>query len=74
MDSCRNVDVTRIVPTALRESPLYYQLYCVILNSLVVSTPSIVLVGHAQIFDIQGSAKRLRPGCVNAAGKLRQEW
>ena len=23
---------------------------------------------------IQGSAKRLRPGCVNAAGKLRQEW
>ena len=23
---------------------------------------------------IQGSAKRLRLGCVNAAGKLRQEW
>ena len=23
---------------------------------------------------IQGSAKRLQPGCVNAAGKFRQEW
>ena len=24
--------------------------------------------------DLQGMAKRFRPGCVNAAGKLRQEW
>ena len=24
--------------------------------------------------DIKGSAKRLRPGCMNAAGKLRQNW
>ena len=24
--------------------------------------------------DIQGSAKRCSPGCVNAAGKARQKW
>ena len=24
------------------------------------------------IVDVQGSAKRLQPGCVDAAGKLRQ--
>ena len=23
---------------------------------------------------VQGSAKRWSPGCVNAAGKLRQKW
>ena len=26
------------------------------------------------IMGLQGSAKRLQPGCMNAAGKLRQEW
>ena len=30
--------------------------------------------GKSTFHTIQGSAKRLRPGCVNAAGKLRQEW
>ena len=24
--------------------------------------------------DLQGLAKRLWPGCMNAAGKLRQKW
>ena len=24
--------------------------------------------------DVQGSAKRRAPGCVNAAGKLTQKW
>ena len=33
----RNVEVTKIEPTPLRANPLYYQIYCVATNSLVVS-------------------------------------
>ena len=45
-----------------------------------------VIMGHTQmtsthfsgfwtgIYPVKVSAKRFRPGCVNAVGKLRQEW
>ena len=32
----RNVEVTKIDPTPLRSNPLYYKIYCVAANSLVV--------------------------------------
>ena len=35
---------------------------------------SIDVKGLPSEINVQGSAKRLRPGCVNAAGKLRQKW
>ena len=34
----------------------------------------ILIEFHPEVLHVQGSAKRPRPGCVNAAGKLRQEW
>ena len=30
--------------------------------------------GHPLSTQVQGATKRLWPGCVNAAGKLRQKW
>ena len=41
----RNVEVTKIEPTPLRANPLYYQIYCVATNSLVVSQKDLTTTG-----------------------------
>ena len=40
----RNVEVTKIVPTPLRANPLYYKIYCVATNSLVVSEKKVRII------------------------------
>ena len=52
-------------------------------HCLILSTHIHLLFGYPSPADpthcdylmyVQGSDKSLQPGCVNAAGKLRQEW
>ena len=38
-----------------------------------VIRPLIAVLGDCR-YDVQRSAKRRAPGCVNAAGKARQKW
>ena len=43
-------------------------------KSNTLNTRSRLIYVTTLFCSLQGSAKRLQPGCMNAAGKLRQEW
>ena len=48
-----------------------------IIHGVVSNVGLPVFVKFSNFVDkatVQGSAKRLQSGCVNAAGKLRQKW
>ena len=77
----RDLSVITYRVTILEKHPIDLDLECYVVQPWQLSSYNNGLLaaetaktkstgGH----PVQGSAKGLRPGCVNNAGKLRQEW